>query len=123
MCSSDLELGPDGSIRFDARLPRGGESYRAFRYPWQGTPHEPPLAALGRAAAGKALYVSWNGSTALAAWRLETGRLATSLTPRATLAKRGFETALPLPPHSTYAAAVALDSDGAELARTDVVTV
>jgi hypothetical protein len=117
------EFGPEGTIRFDAKLPRGGETYRCFRFPWQGTPHEPPLAALGRAAAGKALYVSWNGSTALAAWRLETGRSAMPLSPSATLAKDGFETVLPLPDHSRYAAAVALDSDGAELGRTPVVGV
>ena len=115
------EFGPDGSVRFDAALPRGGESYRAFRFPWHGVPHDPPVAAVGQSTAGKSLFASWNGSTALAAWRLETGASASSLSPAATVARQGFETPLPLPRGAAYAVAVAVDGDGGELARTAVV--
>jgi hypothetical protein len=117
------EFGPDGSVRFDATLPRGGESYRVFRFPWHGVPHEPPVAAAGQSGSGKTLFVSWNGSTALAAWRLETGRSTASLFPAATVPKQGFETALPLPGNASYAVAVAVDGDGGELARTAVIAV
>ena len=36
------EFRRDGGIHFDARLPRGGQNYRAFRLPWEGRPHRPP---------------------------------------------------------------------------------
>ena len=30
------EFGPGGAILFDAKLPRGGQNYRAFRFAWSG---------------------------------------------------------------------------------------
>jgi hypothetical protein len=117
------EFAADGGIRFDATLPRGGESYRAFRFPWRGRPDHPPVAAVGQSPAGRSLFASWNGSTALAAWRLEAGGSRTSLTPQTTVAKAGFETALLLPHGVAYAAAVALDAEGTELARTATAAV
>jgi hypothetical protein len=76
---------------------------------------------VGQSAAGKSLFASWNGSTALAAWRLETGSSASSLSPAATVPKQGFETPLPLPRGAAYAVAVAVDGDGGELGRSAVV--
>jgi hypothetical protein len=84
-------------------------------------PHDPPVAAVGQSAAGKSLFASWNGSTALAAWRLETGSSASALSAAATVPKQGFETPLPLPRGAAYAVAVALDGDGGVLGRSAVV--
>src|SRR5262249_38753580 len=36
------EYAADGTVRYDARLPHAGQSYRAFRFPWVGLPAEPP---------------------------------------------------------------------------------
>ena len=58
------EFAPDGSIRFDAKLPHGGENYRAFRFPWVGRPSTPP--ALVRSPADGMLHASWNGATEVA---------------------------------------------------------
>ena len=38
------EFAPNGSIRFEALMPKGGQNYRAFRFPWTATPTVPPRA-------------------------------------------------------------------------------
>jgi hypothetical protein len=106
------EFAADGTIRFDARLPHGGENYRAFRFPWSGRPSEPP--ALVRSAADGMLYASWNGATALAAWQLRAGQTPSTLRPTRTVPRQGFETAV-APPEGSYAAVVALDGSGRPL--------
>ena len=63
----------DGTVRYEARLPHAGESYRAFRLPWVGLPVEPSLQGLGdQGPAGHraVVYASWNGSTHVASWRV-----------------------------------------------------
>jgi hypothetical protein len=103
-----------GGIVFDARLPRGGESYRAFRFPWNARPATRPTAVIR----GRTLHASWNGATAVAAWQLrENGR--TTRTRRRT----GFETKLPLAARTTVADAVALDAAGAALGTTRALRV
>ena len=41
------EFAPNGSIRFEALMPKGGQNYRAFRFPWKGTPTVPPRLKAG----------------------------------------------------------------------------
>ena len=78
----------------------------------------PPAFKAYRQGAGAArLYASWNGSTALAAWGLETGRKSGALSPSGVHPKRGFETSFAVPPRTRYAAVVALDASGGPLAR------
>ena len=115
------EFAADGSIRYDARLPHGGENYRAFRLPWTATPAEPP--ALAYSAARHALYASWNGATEVAAWRLSTGSAADALQPAGTTARQGFETQIPAPAPGTYAAVAALDRGGRSLGESAAVLV
>ena len=112
------EFGPAGDVRFDATLPHGGESYRAFRAPWHGTPAEAPRAV----SRDKTLYVSWNGATEAVAWRLLAGPSADALAEQGSVGRQGFETALPLGAER-FAAAAALDAAGHELARTAPVAV
>ena len=56
------EYAADGTVRFDARLPHAGESYRAFRFPWVGLPAEPPTLDQ-RILDRTRVYASWNGAT------------------------------------------------------------
>ena len=70
---------------------------------------------------GAQLYVSWNGATDVAAWRLRTGSSADALDDGATTPRSGFETALALPPGAAYAAAIALDAGGQPLRTSNVV--
>jgi hypothetical protein len=110
-----------GAVHFDARLPPGGQNYRAFRLPWLGRPHEPPRLVAHTTSGRRLLYASWNGATEVAAWRLEAGSRPDVLQAAATKQKKGFETSLPVPPRGAFAAAVALGSHGNVLGRSKAI--
>ena len=117
------EFAPDGAILFDAKLPRGGQNYRAFRFGWAGDPSgRPVLVAPGGRHRGTA-FVSWNGATEVVAWRLRAGTAAGNLQTFGTTARRGFETGLALPRGMRFAAAAAVDRHGHELGRSATVRV
>ncbi len=113
------EFGPDGAIRFEAMLPKGGENYRAFRLPWTATPAQPPRMGRGLGSGGRrGIFASWNGATEVASWLLRYGPSATALQDGPVTARTGFETFLgPRPANSRYAAVVALDAAGGEIGR------
>src|SRR3954447_16313222 len=75
-----------GNVLLDLTFGTGkADSYRAYRATWVGHPTERPAVALEQ---GKA-YVSWNGATEVARWRvLSPGGKTVAEAPR-----RGFETA------------------------------
>ena len=114
------EYAADGTVRLDIAFPHGEENYRALRYPWVGRPTEPPEARTDFGA--RSLYVSWNGATEVASWRLESGREPQALRPEATVPKSGFETALPLTAGVRHVAAVALDAAGRPLGRSATIS-
>jgi hypothetical protein len=112
------EVQRDGSVLFDAHLPPHWESYRTYVWPWSAQPTQPPALALAPAAGGHGarVYVSWNGATAVASWRLLAGASPQSLAPVGGSPRQGFETAIALPAHAgRYVAAQALDASGAVL--------
>ena len=92
-----------GAVRLDATLPHGGENYRTLRFPWTGRPPERPALAVH----GGTAYASWNGATAVAAWRLEPGGGA--------VRRQGFETPLTIPAGARAVRAVAIGADGRPL--------
>ena len=89
-----------------------GTSYRAFCAPWVGMPKDPPDAVLQHNGSTTKAYVSWNGATQVASWRVLTGSDADDATQVATVARSGFETAIPVPNAGTYVDVQALDSSG-----------
>jgi hypothetical protein len=111
------EFARDGAVRFDARLPHGGQTYRALRFPWTGTPVAPPVLAARTAAAGHVLHASWNGATQVTGWRLLTGMSPGSLSELLIAPRHGFETELGPIGRWRYAAVAALDRHGAVLAH------
>jgi Arylsulfotransferase (ASST) len=111
------EFAPGGGIRFEAKLPHGGQNYRAFRLPWTGHPSARPKLALRRSGGIIYAYASWNGATEVASWRLLAGNTPTRLTAAATKPKTGFETTLTLVQGYRYFAVAALDRHGEELGR------
>jgi hypothetical protein len=117
------EFAPSGAIRFDARLPQGGQNYRAYRFPWLGRPAEPPRLVARSTAAGQALHASWNGATEVADWQLLTGARAADLRQTVTRPRKGFETELRVPKAARYAAAIALDRSGKPLGRSKTVRI
>jgi hypothetical protein len=117
------EFNHGGGVHFDARLPAGGMNYRAFRLPWDARPHRPPRLVSKVVGRRARLFVSWNGATDVAAWRIDAGPARNALEPVLTRPRTGFETTLPLPPDARVVVAVALGAKGHVLARSDVVRV
>jgi len=110
-----------GRLVFDAHMHAPGQSYRALRQPWAGTPSEPPTVVLAGPTAPTTAYVSWNGATAVAAWVLLTGTSDTRLRPAAARRRTGFETAIAVAQTSRYVAVRALDARGRTLAQSPAI--
>jgi hypothetical protein len=115
------EFAPGGGIRFEAKLPHGGQNYRAFRLPWTGHPAARPKLALRRSGGIVYAYATWNGATEVASWRLLAGNRPTHLTAVATKPKQGFETTLTQVQGYRYFAVAALDRHGKVLGRSSAV--
>jgi hypothetical protein len=107
-----------GDIVFDMRFGVGRvDSYRAFRFPWTGLPTTRPTVALRPAGARTRAFVSWNGATEVARWRIVAGPDASRLAPVATVARDGFETVATVSSTATTFAVEALAADGRVLRR------
>lgn len=113
------EFTKDGDMLFDARVERGNDSYRAYRFPWTGRPDDRPAAVVED---GK-VYVSWNGSTETARWEVLGGGSKDDLAPIGTAGWDGFETAITLKGRPKVVRVRALNAKGRELALSAPVTV
>ncbi len=88
------EFNSEGNVIYDAQFPAGEVGYRIYREPWQGQPSAPPNLLANTSGSGTTAYVSWNGATDVASWRLYGGSSAQMLEPLATVPATGFETAI-----------------------------
>ena len=116
------EFNSQGDMVFDGRFVDANSSYRAYRFPWTGTPADLPAVAASVAGSTTNVYVSWNGATEVASWRVLAGVSTDSLEVVTTAAKQGFETQIPIAPQP-YIAVQALNSAGRALATSNVVHV
>lgn len=89
------------------------DTYRAYRFVWHGHPADKPVVAVKNGHA----YVSWNGATEVAKWRLLVDGHAAS-----TIAKTRFETAFALPSSGAHVAVAALDANGHVIATSKTVS-
>jgi hypothetical protein len=116
------EFAADGRLLFDAHLPRTYQSYTVLRFPWSGQPAAPPSIAVRPSAGGGLIaYVSWNGATAVAEWRVLGGPSASSLSPLGAAPSAGFQTAIPLSSRPAFLAAQALGAQGQVLGTTATI--
>ena len=111
------EFSSSGQLLFDAQMPPGDQSYRAYRFPWTGTPSGPPAIAASASSSSSpvTVYASWNGATEVASWRVLAGASAKSLAPVASAPRGGFETAIATPGPELYVQVQALSASGAVL--------
>ena len=118
------EVSAAGRLLFEADTPPGSESYRSLRFPWRGEPSTRPSVTVTRASGGVVrVYVSWNGATDVAAWRLETGTAPGALHDATTVADGGFETVLRTTAAAgRFVAVTALDAGGRALATSPTVS-
>jgi hypothetical protein len=115
------EYSAGGQILYDAHMHGSYQSYRSFRFPWTGTPKEPPAIAAVKSSGHTIVYASWNGDSLTANWRVLAGPTAQQLTPVATATREGFETAITVPVAEGYVAVQALASSGAVLATSRTI--
>jgi len=111
------EFSSSGTLLFDAHMPGSYESYRAYRFAWTGEPSAPPDVAVTDTHGGRSaiVYVSWDGDTRTAAWRVLGGSSRRHLHAIGGSRRAGFETTIPLKRRPTYLAVQALSAEGAVL--------
>jgi hypothetical protein len=124
------EIAKGGALLFDAHLPPGSSSYRAFRFPWVGHPLSQPAVSARVLSSGDstAVFASWNGATEVSSWRVLAGPGSDALTPVATMPDSGFESSVTYPNTYTehkveYVAVQALSATGQLLATSPTVKV
>ncbi|MBA2346962.1 MAG: aryl-sulfate sulfotransferase [Solirubrobacterales bacterium] len=112
------EFTPGGRMLFDAELPSGLDTYRAYKSVWKGTPSGRPRVAAQRSGGRLRVEASWNGSTEVVRWRARTGPSAKRL--KATGGKArwtNLETRFSVPAgKARFVAVEALDKRGKVLA-------
>ena len=70
------EFNSANQLVYDAHWHGSYQSYRSYRFPWTGAPpHGPALALTAPSPTTLTAYVSWNGDTRTASWRLLGRRL------------------------------------------------
>jgi Arylsulfotransferase (ASST) len=116
------EFSPTGQVLFDAHLIAPGQSYRAFRFAWSGSPASAPAIAVKSTGPNAAtVYASWNGATNVSGWVVRAGRTRTALTQLASSARTGFETAIAVHGGRTWFEVQALDAAGQVLGTSAAV--
>lgn len=114
------EYGPRGGQVLDARFVGNTSSYRAYGFAWTATPAMPPAVVASNSAQGTTVFVSWNGATSVAAWRVLAGDTAAAMQTTQTVPDTSFETAINLP-RASYVAVQAVDATGRTLASSATV--
>jgi EmrB/QacA subfamily drug resistance transporter len=107
------EYSPSGKLLLEANFPGSDLSYRSMVEQWVGLPLTAPAGAARQADGKTTVYVSWNGATRVASWRVLAAAGAGKLAVVATSARSGFETAIPVPAGNDSFKAQALDAAGA----------
>ena len=113
------EASVNGTQDFDARFTSATASYRAYRFKWSAQPPTAPAVAISPHPDGSmGMYMSWNGATTVASWRILTGADSRSLRAVGTVPASGFETAINVHSGNPSFAAQALGTGGQVLATT-----
>jgi len=115
------EYSASGQLLYDAHMHGSYQSYRAYRFPWTGSPSSPPSVAVSSSHGHLTVYASWNGDTRTASWRVLAGPSASKLTPVTTAARSGFETAIPTSLAGGYVAVQSLGPEGAVLGTSHTI--
>jgi hypothetical protein len=120
---SVTELSTAGRLLFDAHLPPGTSSYRAFRSPWSGQPLWPPAVSARVLATGDstAVFASWNGATGVASWHVLAGETPAAMSVRARMPDSGFESSITFPEAYAYVSVQALGPGGEVLGTSPLV--
>ena len=118
------EFDPSGNLLFDASVPAGFDTYRAYRHVWHARPTGAPVATAQRNADGTTtVHAIWNGATEVARWIVVGGPHPRALRRLGTAAWNGLDTTITLKAAADQLAVVAEDDAGREIDRSGVVAV
>jgi hypothetical protein len=113
-----------GDLLFDANVPAGWDTYRAYRFIWHGSPDTRPAATAQRNADGTAtVHAIWNGATDVERWIVVAGSRPNALWPAGSADWSGLDTAITLRTDATEIAVVAQDREGRLIGRSVPVAV
>jgi hypothetical protein len=116
------EFDASGQLTFDAELASGYNTYRAYRFPWVGTPTTSPTVTVRQNADGTmTVHVLWNGATEVAKWQVLGGAASSALQPVATVAWNGLDTTIPVSTQVPFVQLIALNAAGATIGTSTVV--
>jgi hypothetical protein len=117
------EFDEQGKLLFDASVPAGYDTYRAYRHRWHARPAQAPTATATRNPDGTTtVHAVWNGATDVARWIVIGGRHR-FLWPVGVADWNGLDTSIPLGLEVNEVAVVAQDRAGRLIARSAPVTV
>jgi hypothetical protein len=118
------EFDPSGNLLFDASVPVGFDTYRAYRHVWHARPDSAPVATAQRNADGTTtVHAIWNGATDVARWIVVGGPHPHALRRLGTAAWNGLDTTITLKGAAGQVAVVAEDDAGREIDRSAPVAV
>jgi hypothetical protein len=116
------EFSNDGELLLDFRVSPEHRSYRAFRFPWSGSPSDQPAAVAERTSENELeVYASWNGATEVAAWEVLAGPDPGQLESLGSIPRDGFETAILVQTSEPYIAVQAKHRSGRILSTSQLV--
>jgi hypothetical protein len=113
------EYNSKGQLLFDAHFVGRNESYRTYRFRWNGYPTTRPAVAAFSSGRTTTVYVSWNGATGVRRWRILAGTSSSSLKTATTARRTTFETAIKISRQS-HVEVQALDGSGRVLGTSAV---
>jgi hypothetical protein len=116
------EFTADGQQLFDAQLPQGYDSYRAYKDVWHGMPSTAPVAVvIPGPGGGSTVDAVWNGATNMASWEVLGGASPGRLVPVGVAAWDGLDTPVTLATEPVFLEVVARNAAGAEVGKSPVV--
>ena len=86
-----------GNVVFDAHMNSYTASYRAYRFQWTATPATTPAVVASTSKGHSFVFMSWNGATTVAGWRVYAGTSPTALRYVMSVSKSGFESKAEIP--------------------------
>jgi hypothetical protein len=113
------EFDANGNLLFDASVPTGYDTYRAYRFEWNGRPASRPTATIARGEGSPTVHAIWNGATDVARWVVLGGGARGPLVPIATAAWNGLDTAIPVKNAPARVEIVAFDAFGRLIGTSD----
>lgn len=102
------EFDASGNLLYDVSLASGYDTYRAYRFPWEGEPLGGPSAiAQAQSGGGASVQAIWNGATGVSHWTVLGGASPSRLHPLANVPWNGLDTTIPVSAQSPYVQVVA----------------